>query len=838
MVFGTPKVWAMAFQVHRYRDRTDERKRQVSTGRYRLRRTGTLLLLVGVLSGCDLLTGSQPQPRTIAIFPSVVTFDAIGSTQSLSAEVRDQNDQILQSAVVQWSSSDAAIASVSEVGRVTATGNGVATITASAGTASGSIGVSVIQLATVLEKVSGDGQVGAAGEPLTEPLVVQAFDRFGNPALGVPIEFQIAEGGGALASALLQTDVQGRASTSWTLGSLAGKPQSVRGFLSFRVGEGVTFGAGAVAGPPATIVIVSGDEQAAPRLSTLSDPLVVRVEDRFQNASEETTVEFAVIEGQGSVQPNSAITGPEGVASALWKLGALLGDQSVSVAVGSLSPALFSAIATISPEQLQILGGDGQLGTVGERLTDAPSVRVLGLGGAPVSSLDVRFSVSENGGMLEPPGGGDTALSVTVRTDEAGIATVGGWILGPGPGLHSVGAEVPGLPAVTLTATALTGPPASVVKISGDGQVGVVGTLLTAPLVAQVTDVFGNPVAGTRVDFAPALGSGSVDPAQVTTDGNGNASTQWILGSSQGPQSATASIDAGASTIFGAVATGEDGIEGLSIELHFVDQPTISQRQSFDEAASRWSELIPGELDPVPVQLLAEACGTNSPAVNEVVDGLLVFVRLEVIDGIAGTLGQAGLCSVRASSGLPLVARLILDRDDVARLELGGRLVDLIQHELGHALGFGTLWAPKGLLANPSLPANIGADTHFKGAAAIAAFDALGGSGYTGGQKVPVENQEGGAGTRDSHWRSSVLLNELMTGFLTTGANPLSGLTVASLGDLGYLVDEQGADVFQLNLAPPAAAPGEEQFPLGDDVLRAPIYVVDSDGRIQSVIED
>ena len=98
------------------------------------------------------------------------------------------------------------------------------------------------------------------------------------------------------------------------------------------------------------------------------------------------------------------------------------------------------------------------------------------------------------------------------------------------------------------------------------------------------------------------------------------------------------------------------------------------------------------------------------------------------------------------------------------------------------------------------------ADTHFDGLSAVTAFDAIGGNAYTGGQKVPVENQEGGSGSRDSHWRLAVFTNELMTGLLTTGANPLSRVTVASLGDLGYSVDEGGADAFQLFLA--AAARG------------------------------
>ena len=809
----------------------------MSIAHRRLRwRWGLLLLSLG-LAGCDLITGNAPEASTIVISPPGITFDALGATATLSAEVRDQNDQVLENEEVTWSSSDSNVATISPAGLVTAVTNGTATITAAAGAASGSVNLSVTQLATMLEKVSGDGQLGPAGQPLPESLVVHAHDRLGNPAIGVPIEFQIIEGGGSPTPAQTQTDVQGMASTTWTLGALAGEAQAVRGFLSFRVGERVDFEATAVPGLPGEIVVVSGDGQAAPKLSTLLDPLTVRVEDGFQNPVEGVTVEFVVIAGGGSVQPTSTSTDVAGLATTQWTLGAPLGDQSVSIMVAPLLPTTVSAVATIVPQLVQILDGDGQTGIVGEPLPNPPSVRVLDPGGAPVSSLDVDFSVSENGGLLESMDGTEVLPNLTVRTDAMGDATVGSWILGTTPGTHEVTVEVPGLVPVVLTATAEIGPPALLVKVSGDQQSGVVGTLLDAPLVVRVTDTRGNPVAGSTITFAPASGDGSVFPTQATSDSNGTAATDWTLGSSQGSQSVGALIEAGAMVSFTATATGENG--GLAIELLFIDQPTALQRQAFDDAVSRWAALIPGKLEPVPVNLAAGACRSNSPAINQVVDDLLVLVSLEFIDGVGGTLGSAGVCSQRMSNGLPIVANLRLDTDDIG-LFATGRLVDLIVHELGHALGFGTLWAGKGFLENPSLPAPRGADTHFDGPSAVTAFDAIGGDVYTGGQKVPVENEEGGIGSRDSHWRLAVFTNELMTPLLTTGANPLSRVTVASFGDLGYDVDEGAADTFQLNLLAAPSAVGEEveMFLLGDDIWRGTIYLLDEEGRIRGVLEN
>jgi hypothetical protein len=184
---------------------------------------------------------------------------------------------------------------------------------------------------------------------------------------------------------------------------------------------------------------------------------------------------------------------------------------------------------------------------------------------------------------------------------------------------------------------------------------------------------------------------------------------------------------------------------------------------------------------------------------------------------------------------LPLLAFIQLDSDDVTRLEQDGDLLDVILHEMGHALGIGTLWGNfDTLLVNPSLPSNPGADTHFAGTAAIAAFDAAGGTAYTGGAKVPVDNQAS-VGSSDTHWRELVLQLELMTPQLTPGvANPMSAITTESLADLGYSVDSSGADSFTPTFSTPARliAAGRSVINLENDTYRGPIQVVDRSGNV------
>ena len=50
---------------------------------------------------------------------------------------------------------------------------------------------------------------------------------------------------------------------------------------------------------------------------------------------------------------------------------------------------------------------------------------------------------------------------------------------------------------------------------------------------------------------------------------------------------------------------------------------------------------------------------------------------------------------------------------------------------------------------------------------------------------MPIEG-DFGPGTQFSHWDEATLGNELMTGFINLGVNPLSRITAGSVRDLGY----------------------------------------------------
>ena len=135
-----------------------------------------------------------PRPTTVTVSPASSRLAALGATVQLRAEVLDQYGQVMSGVAVGWSSSDAAVTAVDASGLVTAAGNGAATITATAGPASGSAAVAVLQeVSTVAITPAADTVV----ERDTLRLAAEATDANGHVIAGA--EFSWASSDDAVA---------------------------------------------------------------------------------------------------------------------------------------------------------------------------------------------------------------------------------------------------------------------------------------------------------------------------------------------------------------------------------------------------------------------------------------------------------------------------------------------------------------------------------------------------------------------------------------------------------------------------------------------------------------
>jgi len=115
----------------------------------------------------------------VAVTPAMATINAIGATQAFTAAARDANNNPLNAPTFTWASSDTKVATVDAAGVVTAVANGTARITATSGSKSGSVNVTVAQTTATVAVTPATAQISAAGA--TAQLSAQAMDANGRP---------------------------------------------------------------------------------------------------------------------------------------------------------------------------------------------------------------------------------------------------------------------------------------------------------------------------------------------------------------------------------------------------------------------------------------------------------------------------------------------------------------------------------------------------------------------------------------------------------------------------------------------------------------------------------
>jgi hypothetical protein len=287
------------------------------------------------------------------------------------------------------------------------------------------------------------------------------------------------------------------------------------------------------------------------------------------------------------------------------------------------------------------------------------------------------------------------------------------------------------------------------------GQAHGPGIDLRPTLPTSTTDLVG-------VDLTHTLHAEDVAPANAHVAGGGG-------GGGGG---------SGGGLTFANYTTSGPAATSFNITIQFKGTFTQAAHDIFVNAADRLASLITNDLQNVTVY------GLKGGPVT--VDDILITAELKAIDGAGGILGQAGPTSVRTAGHLPATASMQFDSADAASYIAAGLFDEIVTHEMLHSVGFGSVWSYfPGLVSGSS----------FTGANAVNQYHLLGGVG-----DVPIET-EGGSGTAGSHWSEAVFDNELMTGYINgpvagadpnTPPDPLSAMTVASLADLGYVVNLNG----------------------------------------------
>jgi hypothetical protein len=451
----------------------------------------------------------------LGVRPLADTATAIGDTLHLAATITDKSGAILVGTTPAWSSEKPAVAEVHGDGSVVALGPGTTTITVAVG---GRVARSRIVVRQRVVSVDVAGADAAEGMTLREldrqPLRALARDARGQPIAGVAAQWRVDD------SSVVALDSAG----------IATARMPGRTIVSAAVDGVVGHAALSVVAAPATIGLLAGAGQHVSAGRALPQEVVVRVMSRRALPVSGALVTFRLAEGDGAVDPASALTDADGRARTSWTLGPLPGPQSLIATV----PHLDSALVVIAesdplPENTRAAAiVDRPSGVAGLPLADAVQLRVTDSSGRVLPDVPVSWHALD--GIVE---------AIAARTDSAGIARAR-WTLGPRAGTQRLRAQV-GTPhggaaiqPVTIVATALAGPAARMVVVSGDRQRGVVAAPLRRPVVVRLLDAAGNGVADAML--VVSVSAGTLIDTLARTDSSGSAAVLWTLGRLAGSQ--------------------------------------------------------------------------------------------------------------------------------------------------------------------------------------------------------------------------------------------------------------------------------------------------------------
>ncbi|HEY1952357.1 MAG TPA: Ig-like domain-containing protein, partial [Gemmatimonadaceae bacterium] len=405
----------------------------------------------------------------VGLRPAIDTANAITDTIHYAATVTDKNGSILVGARPTWTTGDSTIATVLQDGSVVARGPGRTMVSVVVGKLVTHSTIVVEQRVARVDvgRASGDSLIvlpeGAQLELRARPVDSRGFPIAGQHAVWHVEDTAVA----ALDSAGVVTARNaGRT-------SVVAKVDGVTG----RTGISVVT-------PASAIALVAGSNQRTLAGKTLPQAVVVRATNRRGSPAAGKRVTFRLSDGQGSVDPPTALTDADGRARTVWTLGSDPGRQTLLASVENVDSAL-AVVAESDPiaSNTRVTSLVENLsGEAGQQLADSVAVRVTDSAGRVLPDVPVKWTTVDGGSIAD----------ASARTDSMGVASAH-WTLARKTGSQRLRAQVgasPGLgiAPVTITAKALAGAATAIAIVSGDNQRGSAGSELPKSIAFKVAD--------------------------------------------------------------------------------------------------------------------------------------------------------------------------------------------------------------------------------------------------------------------------------------------------------------------------------------------------------------
>src|SRR5829696_4688302 len=362
-----------------------------------------------------------------------------------------------------------------------------------------------------IEVVNGNGQVGTAGLPLEQPVMVRLVDATGKGVPNRPVSWVVSGGGGFATPETSMTDEEGLASVTWILGPTAG-PNTLDAVVS-DVGRktisamaaggdddgGGTGGGGTGGGGTGGATLPSPTQSTVtvdvPTIVAGGGAVTITVVVRDENGNPVAGVGVLIqATGEGNVVTQPSPTDASGIATGTLS-STTPGTKIVSVTVGGTVGLTQTVSVTVTPgpaaapDRLELLEGNDQSAIIGSDVSVRPAVRLTTPNGEPVSGARVEFVVT---------GGGGTITGATQTTDSNGVARVGSWTLATG--VNTLEARVESAQGSPVVFTAR--------GVSGETRVNRLIFLTPPPREVRVNEAFTVRVAlvDERGDIVPLSG--------------------------------------------------------------------------------------------------------------------------------------------------------------------------------------------------------------------------------------------------------------------------------------------------------------------------------------------
>jgi hypothetical protein len=512
----------------------------------------------------------------VGLRPQADTAYSVGDTIHLAATITDKNGAILVGAKPSWVSENPKVATVLNDGSVVAEGPGSTTISVAVADLIARSRIFVRQTVTSIDVVGvANDTTPVVAEGERKPLRAIPRDARGHAVIGLIPQWRLDDTSVATIDTLgaVTGKIAGRTIATATVDGVSGKTALT------------------VVATAAEIATVAGGTQRAAAGSLLPQAIVVRVTSRRARPVEGVLVKFRLGDGQGNLEPGSAVTDADGRARTIWTLGDLPGRQTLLANVERIDSAL-AIVAEAEPvaanTRLTALT-ESASGEAGHEIADTVAIRVSDSTGRALADVPVSW-VALDGGRAE---------AVDTRTDSLGQARAR-WTLGPKAGTQRLRAQVgsghgkSAVAPLTLRASAQAGSAVGLVVVSGDAQRGTAGQQLAKALILRVVDAAGNGVADAELQLAPS--EGSVPDTSIHTDSLGMARVRWTLGRAAGDH---------------ALAVHLDGMSKL-LKVTAVARPAAPANLSFDDAQSEGKHAKGRHL----VALVTDAYGNPVPDVR------------------------------------------------------------------------------------------------------------------------------------------------------------------------------------------------------------------------------